>query len=460
VLGIREKSKKNRFKSFNPFHPFYQHITTFRNPKSTFRNPIAFLNSMKNYFLGCICLLCNHVATAQPKGITPPVNSTHQSNDASGLNLTAQVADTLHLEQGWNLVGLYVNPTDATLTTMLAPILNQIILMKSVDGRTFMPSKGINTIQTWNIREGYWIKMAQSADVVLNGSLIDPLTFQIPFHIGWQLIPNVRTTATLFSTIFSSHRAQIELAKDHTGQTWIPSLNGNPISKASVNRAYKVKFNAKGVLSQPRATRYFEVSNKATGADATILLTQSVSQEVLQIGDEVGVFNVNGLLCGSVVWNGANTAITVKGDDPLTVPQEGMKTGETYQLRVKRQGFALPIRMNGTFENAGQSQYAADNIAPLTKLTLIEMPTLPFLEQAFAYAAGTELMIRLEGDDDHAQVTLTDAMGNILQSIPEHQNQGKVQIWKFDTTPFADGTYFYTVKTVNKTHNGTYAIQH
>jgi hypothetical protein len=404
---------------------------------------------------------------------------THQGNYAtdgiSGLaSLAARVTDTLHLEQGWNMVGIYVNPADSTLTTMLAPIINQIILMKSVDGRTFIPSTGINTIQNWNIKEGYRIKMAQAADVILRGRLIDPMTFQIPFNVGWKLIPYVRTTPMLFSTVFSGNSAQIDLAKDNTGQTWIPSLNVNNIGNATVNRAYKVKFNEMGILSQPAnrrgdaplenpiAARYFEVSNKPTGEDATIILTQSSSRDVLQIGDEVGVFNAYGLLCGSVVWNGENTAIAVKGDDALTTPQEGMKIGDTYQLRIKRQGFDLPIRLNAAFENAGQAQYAADNISRLTKLTLPEMPTVPFLEKvvAFPNPIGNELTIRLESEDADAQVTLNDAMGNILQSIPEHQNVGKTQIWKFDTTHFANGAYFYTVKTVNKTHHGTYIIQH
>jgi hypothetical protein len=42
----------------------------------------------------------------------------------------------------------------------------------------------------------------------------------------------------------------------------------------------------------------------------------------------------------------------------------------------------------------------------------------------------------------------------------EQRIVGKTQVWKFDTSNLANGAYLYTVKTVNKTHNGTYMIQH
>jgi hypothetical protein len=404
---------------------------------------------------------------------------THQGTYArdgiSGLaGLTAQVGDTLHLDQGWNMVGIYVHPADSALANMLAPITNQLILMKTVDGRTYIPSTGINTIQNWNVKEGYRIKMAQAADVVLYGRRIDPMTIQIPFTAGWSIIPYVRMNPMVFPSVFTGNAAQIDLAKDNLGQTWIPSLSVNNIGNALVNQAYKVKFNASGVLSQPAngrgdspienpsSARYFEVSKQPTGEDATIILTQSVFKDVLQIGDEVGVFNATGLLCGSVIWRGDNTAIAVKGDDAFTAPQEGMKTGDNYQLHVKRQGFDLPIRLNATFENASQAHYAADNISRLTKASLPSMPELPFAEKAFAYPnpVGTELTIQLESDDANAMIILYDVMGNILQLNTEQRIVGKTQIWKFDTSNLANGAYLYTVKTVNKTHNGTYMIQH
>jgi hypothetical protein len=404
---------------------------------------------------------------------------THQGNYArdgiSGLaGLTAQIGDTLHLDQGWNMVGIYVHPADSALTNMLAPITNQLILMKTVDGRTYIPSTGINTIQNWNVKEGYRIKMAQAADVVLYGRRIDPMTIQIPFTAGWSIIPYVRTNSMLFPSVFTGNTTQIDLAKDNLGQTWIPSLSVNNIGNAQVNQAYKVKFNASGVLSQPANGRgdnpsdnpssahYFAVSNQPTGEDATIILTQAVLKDVLQIGDEVGVFNATGLLCGSVVWRGENTAIAVKGDDAFTAPQEGMKAGDNYQLHVKRHGFDLPIRLNVTFENANQAHYAADNISQLAKASLPAMPVLPFTEKAFAYPnpVGTELTVQLESDDTNAMITLYDVMGNILQLNTEHRFTGKTQVWKFDTSNLANGAYLYTVTTVHKTHNGTYMIQH
>ncbi len=404
---------------------------------------------------------------------------THQGNYArdgiSGLtNLTMQIGDTLRLAAGWNMVGIYIQPTDSTLATMLAPIANQLILMKTIDGRNYIPSTGINTIQYWNVREGYRIKMAQAVDIVLSGRRIDPLALQIPFSAGWSIIPYVRTTPMLFPTVFASNTAQIDLAKDNLGQTWIPSLSINNIGNAAINQAYKVKFNTAGILSQPvnrrgdepienpNSARYFAVLKQPTGEDATIILTQTLFKDVLQIGDEVGVFNATGLLCGSTIWNGENTAIAVKGDDLATAPQEGMKVNDNYQLYVKRPNIALPMRLNVTFENPNQAHYAADNISRFTKVSLPEMPTLPLVEKAFAYPnpVGSMLTIQLESDDADAIIELQDLMGHVLQLNTEQRMRDTIQIWTFDTAHLPAGSYVYTVKTVHKTHHGTFIIQH
>lgn len=384
------------------------------------------------------------------------------------------IVDTVMLRAGWNLVGIYVNPLDTVVSSMLSPIVNELILMKALDGRIYFPSLGINTIQNWNTKEGYRLKVSQDVSVMLRGYAIDPTLHPIPFETGWNLVPYVRQNPMLFSNVFGTFASQIELAKDNLGQTWIPSANFNAIGNAQVNQAYRIKFNSSGTLLQPMnrrddppvdhltTARYFELPQRSTGEDATIILLESALKDVLQVGDELGVFNSQGLLAGSVVWRGRNTAIAVKGDDKWTPSKDGLELGDNYQLYVKRLGVSEPMRLTVTFATAAQAQYSSDNVSWIEQARLLDIPVATAHETLLVYPNPVQnlLTLQLESATSAVTVVLYDMVGRVLQVPSESRWMGNWHIWQFDTSNLPNGVYRYQVSTAAKNHQGSYVVQH
>ena len=67
----------------------------------------------------------------------------------------------MNLEQGWNMFA-YLRDSDADLEQMLAPIIDEIIIVKTFDGTAFLPDWDYNGIGDLKPGEGYQAKMNAS----------------------------------------------------------------------------------------------------------------------------------------------------------------------------------------------------------------------------------------------------------------------------------------------------------
>src|SRR5690554_3371779 len=74
------------------------------------------------------------------------------ASDGSG---SPAVTQTLELSEGWNLVALTVRPDDATLSGILAPVREDIVLVRDDEGRTMVPRLEIDEIGEWDVRTAY-----------------------------------------------------------------------------------------------------------------------------------------------------------------------------------------------------------------------------------------------------------------------------------------------------------------
>jgi hypothetical protein len=89
---------------------------------------------------------------------------------------------------------------------------------------------------------------------------------------------------------------------------------------------------------------HFSVTNGRSGQPyVNVVIPQSINpkigNDILTIGDEIGVFDSQGNCWGFVVWNNANTQITVFGNDPgidtLGMPTNpGMPNNEAFKYRI------------------------------------------------------------------------------------------------------------------------------
>ena len=65
-----------------------------------------------------------------------------------------------------------------------------------------------------------------------------------------------------------------------------------------------------------------------------MILPERVVGERLETGDEIGIFDANGRLCGAALYQGRNTAVTLWGDDRSTDGSiEGLEDGEAFVVK-------------------------------------------------------------------------------------------------------------------------------
>ena len=71
----------------------------------------------------------------------------------------------IEISTGWNIIP-YLNNESDSITTMLQPVSNNIIIVKDGDGAVYWPQFSVNMIQVLNPGEGYQIKSANSDTLI------------------------------------------------------------------------------------------------------------------------------------------------------------------------------------------------------------------------------------------------------------------------------------------------------
>lgn len=122
-------------------------------------------------------------------------------------------------------------------------------------------------------------------------------------------------------------------------------------------------------LSQSDTT-YFTYTSR-TGNNATVLISETtdikINGELLEAGDEIGVFTPDSFCVGAVVWNDENTAITVWGDNEFTDEKDGIEPGEQMHFRIwkknlQKEFIQTEIIFSDEFPATGNDTYAEDGI--------------------------------------------------------------------------------------------------
>ena len=122
-----------------------------------------------------------------------------------------------------------------------------------------------------------------------------------------------------------------------------------------------------------------------TGNNASIIIQTSANPNIngapLESGDEIGVFTPAGLCVGAVVWNDANSSITVWGDNAQTSELDGIVVGEEMSFRVWEQSSNTEIsNVNVTYNSnppfIGNGNYVVNglyNLLSVNALTITEI---------------------------------------------------------------------------------------
>jgi hypothetical protein len=153
-------------------------------------------------------------------------------------NVTYESEITIELREGRNLVSLPVVPKDNGLRTLLAQVLDRLMLVQSADGKGFAPSAGIEDITEWMPGQAYEVFMASPATLTVSGQLIIPGSFQLSAARGWNLLAFPINASLNPADALASLGSRLRLLTDVDGRVYDPDRGVNEIGDLLPGQAY------------------------------------------------------------------------------------------------------------------------------------------------------------------------------------------------------------------------------
>ena len=100
---------------------------------------------------------------------------------------------TLSLKAGWNLVSFYVEASDMSAATVLAPISSSLLQIKNLTS-SYDPGipSFLNTLSSLSVKDGYWVKVSEAVSLDVEGTV--PSGASISVNSGWNLVGYPRST--------------------------------------------------------------------------------------------------------------------------------------------------------------------------------------------------------------------------------------------------------------------------
>ena len=190
----------------------------------------------------------------------------------------------------------------------------------------------------------------------------------------------------------------------------------------------------------PAAQIHFTFTSN-TGNNMTILVKTDINPNIegsaLSDGDEIGVFTPSGLCVGAVVWQSANAAITVWGDDEQTDAADGIESVMTFVIWDS--SASIEASASVTYSSGGPN-YAADGIAVLSSLNG-SIPVALLQDSHWQFENGCASAFSVFNRGARVRIGVCNIRGQKLYEKPTAvRTQGKHAL-PFNTAAFPNGQY-------------------
>tara|TARA_B110000977_G_scaffold201774_1_gene298526 strand:+ start:3269 stop:5743 length:2475 start_codon:yes stop_codon:yes gene_type:complete len=196
--------------------------------------------------------------TCEEYNAVPSYSSGPEAYAANGITFINSVTaipfgtneQTIEIPLGWSLFSTYMIPANDSITSVLAPIVENIIIAKNYLGLAYLPEWNFNGIGNIEIGQGYQIKTNLALELTIQGTQIIPEENQIDLIAGWSILGYLRTEAASANLVLAELVTQgnLVIAKNSTGQAYLPEWDFNGIGTMKPGEAYQIKTNTAGSI--------------------------------------------------------------------------------------------------------------------------------------------------------------------------------------------------------------------
>jgi hypothetical protein len=273
---------------------------------------------------------------------------------------------TICIPDGWSIISSYKQPYNPALEDVFADlnVLNQVLIVLSQPG-IYWPSQNINTIGDWNVYKGYKIKMNIAGCLHIAGDMPENKTVTVPE--GFSYLPVLCEQPVPVDDIYQQLGSDLRLIFDlHTQQIFWPEGGIFNLQFLEPGKGYLfyvmtqsgITFNCSKAThpdyQKPLPPVYADAPwkvNKTGSAHFVAIAGEALAH--LEIGDYVGVFDINGLCFGLTRYDRKeNLLLPAYGNDVSTPSLDGFSANEQMHFAIYKPSTKETIPLEATFNTA------------------------------------------------------------------------------------------------------------
>lgn len=259
----------------------------------------------------------------------------------------------------WSLISSNLLPYDSDIEYIARDIKSALDMMKNDSGEVYIPETAnyVNSIENWDIKDGYQIYMMSDDVLEIEGIYIDPSKYARTLEAKkWYIVSYLPENAKPISEALASIGAaspndSLLIVKNSLGKIYFPDYNIDQIGQMRPGEGYQIVVKRRSTLdysktsrvktnskkqsaawseTEPRPLKYVP-GGEPTGNNATLIATAPDIEDF----DEIGVYDENENLIGGGVFVDGRAAISVWGDNTATDDKiEGALAHERLSIRI------------------------------------------------------------------------------------------------------------------------------
>jgi len=238
------------------------------------------------------------------------------------------------------------------------------------------------------------------------------------------------TDSTFATTIVNANTTSTDKAVSGLSNSTTYHWRARAINSADTSdwsQVWKFTTKSSGVTEPPSSWDFTDF----TGSNSTVIVLKSISPKIenrdFQNGDAVGFFfkRNDSLICGGYgVWNNANLAVTVWGDNSETQLKDGFTTNESYIVKIWDAQLGRELNVEVTY-SSGNSYFVDDGISYIGFLKGVSTVT-----QNIYMAQGWNMVSSYVNPTNDSLEVMFDDISNNLTILKN--NAGQVFIPSYD----------------------------
>ena len=200
---------------------------------------------------------------------------------------------------------------------------------------------------------------------------------QIDITAGWNMIGYLRLEPAAADAVLAdiTSTGNLVIAKDYSGNAYLPEWNFNGIGDMVSGEAYQLKVNNADVLqylsnddsyrmsamevTENNVSHFAKVA--PTDNNMTVVIEDAAWDTLPTKGAEIAAFDKDGNMVGSAIYSSPVTVVTVWGDDVTTTSKDGMLVSESVSFKVWNTNEVLDFTVEKWIE--GSSSYQVNGIS-------------------------------------------------------------------------------------------------